>query len=307
VASLDAGDYVGARKMKNSIILAVSALFFTSCSGGSQDMERMTPLDIYLNSTKTGTEKISEPENIVDIINNLENEKFAVVLVLNKGCGAAAKFFPILDEVKKNIEEKGGRYILIDSEVMFESDDITTKIVTWMRTTFGENMVPTGAVYKHGQLVDFFQGSSNGEDEIPLTHMMYRNGIMDDFPGYVSKVENFGSIGKVKAEKRIKFLRVVDAYDFRGEDLSDMNLENGVYNGSDFSNANMANTSFDRSTFFNSNLCGANLKGASMMATLWKNTTCPDGSNSNYNGDTCVYNTKMSRSCIDVDSEEIID
>ena len=76
-----------------------------------------------------------------------------------------------------------------------------------------------------------------------------------------------------------------------------MNLENGVYNGTNFSNADLRNTSFDRSTFFNANLCGANINGASLMGIRWKNTICPDGSNSDVNGNSCVKNREMLAHC----------
>lgn len=272
-------------------------VFSSSCSHDSPHLEEITPDDIYMNSVRVPVDTQNRNINIVDKINNLKHEELAVVLVLTESCDTAAKFFPVLNEVKENVEKRGGSYILIDSKTFFESDDITRKIVTWMRKTFGANVVPTVAVYKYGELVDFFQESSSHEDATALLHMMYRNNIINEFPGYASTIKDLGEQESDSVEKRLQSLRVVDAYDLRGENLSNMNLEKGVYNGTNFSNADLRNTSFDRSTFFNANLCGANINGASLMGIRWKNTICPDGSNSDVNGNSCVKNREMLAHC----------
>lgn len=38
------------------------------------------------------------------------------------------------------------------------------------------------------------------------------------------------------------------------------------------------------------NLTGANLSGAYLSFATWNDTICPDGTNSNNDGDTCVNN-----------------
>jgi hypothetical protein len=66
-----------------------------------------------------------------------------------------------------------------------------------------------------------------------------------------------------------------------------------------FTNANLTNANFSNSNFSNSDFSGANLTGTNFQATTgltssnttgatWSNTTCPDGTNSNNNGNTCV-------------------
>lgn len=56
--------------------------------------------------------------------------------------------------------------------------------------------------------------------------------------------------------------------DLAGVDLSDVYLVD----------ANMTNA----------DLSGADLTGATLIDVIWGNTTCPDGTNSNTDGDTCV-------------------
>jgi len=48
-------------------------------------------------------------------------------------------------------------------------------------------------------------------------------------------------------------------------------------------NANMRGTNLT-----NANLAGANLQGANIKDAIWSNTICPDGTNSDANGGTCV-------------------
>jgi uncharacterized protein YjbI with pentapeptide repeats len=49
--------------------------------------------------------------------------------------------------------------------------------------------------------------------------------------------------------------------------------------------ANLADANFT-----NDNLTGADLTGANLTGVTWSNTTCPDGTNSNTDGDTCNNN-----------------
>jgi len=60
---------------------------------------------------------------------------------------------------------------------------------------------------------------------------------------------------------------------FRDADLAGADLSNAVIQGSDFTGAN---------------LLGADLTNAISRGATWKNTTCPDGTNSDANGGTCI-------------------
>lgn len=73
-------------------------------------------------------------------------------------------------------------------------------------------------------------------------------------------------------------------------------FNNSNLTGANFANANLSqvNTDFDGANLTNVNFTGANLIGVINMSTaiingiIWSNTTCPDGTNSNGNGVTCV-------------------
>lgn len=88
--------------------------------------------------------------------------------------------------------------------------------------------------------------------------------------------------------------------DLSGANLTDTNLLGTSLAGADLSNANLSGANLSGASLAGANLTGANLSGADLTGALvaganltdvvWNNTTCPDGTNSNNNGNTCVNN-----------------
>lgn len=104
---------------------------------------------------------------------------------------------------------------------------------------------------------------------------------------------------------------------FQNANLSQSNLSQTQLDGSDFTNANFSGVSvkissaiganftnvnftgaflnasnFQNANFTNANLTNANLSGSNMDGTIrtgivWSNTLCPEGTNSDDNGNTC--------------------
>jgi hypothetical protein len=87
-----------------------------------------------------------------------------------------------------------------------------------------------------------------------------------------------------------------------GADLSPWGL--ALFAGSDLAGANMSNADLSGVDFLLADLSGANLTGANLSdssltdanlnGVTWSNTTCPDNSNSNNDGGTCVNNETQS-------------
>ena len=75
-----------------------------------------------------------------------------------------------------------------------------------------------------------------------------------------------------------------------GANLSFANLYYANLYGADLSGANLTNADLSGADLYDVNLTGANLQGAQLSDVYWYNTTCPDGANSNDNGNTCVNN-----------------
>ncbi len=76
-----------------------------------------------------------------------------------------------------------------------------------------------------------------------------------------------------------------------GIDFTNSNLSGTNFMGADFSTANTAifsGITGSNTNFTNANLTSAITTGASLTSPIWSNTTCPDGTNSNSNGNTCV-------------------
>lgn len=74
----------------------------------------------------------------------------------------------------------------------------------------------------------------------------------------------------------------------RASNLSGANLTSARINGVDFRDANLASASLGCADLRYANLEGANLTGTDLSTVSWENTKCPDGTNSDANGDTCV-------------------
>ncbi len=70
---------------------------------------------------------------------------------------------------------------------------------------------------------------------------------------------------------------------FSGSNLSGSNFTNA-----DLTKANLSNTNLTNVNFTGANLTQANLSGTTLTGVSWSNTTCPDGTNSNNDGNTCV-------------------
>lgn len=87
---------------------------------------------------------------------------------------------------------------------------------------------------------------------------------------------------------------------FKGAVLSHINFMNTNLTGADFTDAgnypgwNFAGVDFENANLTNANFTNTNLQGARNLSTantsgaIWNNTKCPDGTNSNENGNTCV-------------------
>ena len=83
-------------------------------------------------------------------------------------------------------------------------------------------------------------------------------------------------------------------------DLSGANLSNAYLRGADLYQADLSGADLSGANLYSADLFGANLSGADLfgadltLAALgtnnWGDTTCPDGTNSNDNGNTCVNN-----------------
>jgi hypothetical protein len=72
----------------------------------------------------------------------------------------------------------------------------------------------------------------------------------------------------------------LSAAELPGQDLLDANLSDADLATANLSNANLTGANLD----------GADTSGTTFTGATWSNTTCPDGTNSNNDADTCVNN-----------------
>lgn len=87
-------------------------------------------------------------------------------------------------------------------------------------------------------------------------------------------------------------------FDFSGKNFSNAKMGGCDLNRSNFSNVNFTGADlrlcgFDGTNLQNANFTNANIKGAELnfaadvSGATWSNTICPDGTNSDNNGNTC--------------------
>jgi uncharacterized protein YjbI with pentapeptide repeats len=88
---------------------------------------------------------------------------------------------------------------------------------------------------------------------------------------------------------------------FVGANFAHATVTNSNFNAANlnhvnFAGANLSGTVFSNSTMIDDNFAGADLhlaqslNAAALAGSLWRDTTCPDGTNSNHDGGTCVHN-----------------
>lgn len=70
--------------------------------------------------------------------------------------------------------------------------------------------------------------------------------------------------------------------------LQGANLTNANFTGANLNNAQLQNTNLTGAIFTNANLHNAHFNGATLTNVTWSNTICPDNSNSDSHGSTCV-------------------
>jgi len=67
-------------------------------------------------------------------------------------------------------------------------------------------------------------------------------------------------------------------------------LRGAAFAGADLAGADLLEADLTGADLTDANLAGANLTDAGLTAVTWSNTTCPDGTNSDADGDTCSNN-----------------
>lgn len=73
-----------------------------------------------------------------------------------------------------------------------------------------------------------------------------------------------------------------------GVNIKNASLKGANLTGADLTNSNLRGVDLTNANLTNANLTGANLTGAIITGVIWSNTTCPNGTNSSNDNNTCV-------------------
>ncbi len=82
----------------------------------------------------------------------------------------------------------------------------------------------------------------------------------------------------------------LEGVNLEGDNLPEANLQGANLQNANLQKANLQGANLNKANLTGANLDGANTKGANLNKITWSNTICPDGSNSNSDGGTCVNN-----------------
>lgn len=74
---------------------------------------------------------------------------------------------------------------------------------------------------------------------------------------------------------------------FQGSNFTGANFTGTIFGDVD-NESEFTDTNFTNATFTDANLLGTTFTNATFTGATWSNTTCPDGTNSDDNGNTCV-------------------
>jgi uncharacterized protein YjbI with pentapeptide repeats len=75
---------------------------------------------------------------------------------------------------------------------------------------------------------------------------------------------------------------------FSGDDLTGTTLQASDLRYADLTNANLTNVDLSNAKLANADLTGAMGTPFSTSGAVWSNTTCPDSTNSDQDGNTCA-------------------
>lgn len=188
---------------------------------------------------------------------------------------------------------------LLDPKGNLRIIDTSSESCTGQETavSWDQNNPPQGSQF--GDLVSLTGKTTSGTDFMFL-NMANQNFTGTNFDGSSLSYSNFTNSNFTNA---ILNSRPAENADFTGAIFTGANIDESVImDGSNFTNANISGltigftvnnanfsgTNMSNITFDSANLLGSSMATATLTGATWSNTTCPDGTNSDNNGNTCI-------------------
>jgi hypothetical protein len=114
-----------------------------------------------------------------------------------------------------------------------------------------------------------------------------------DYARLVDATLNDANLDSASLEHADLYGTLVEGASLTDADLTDAYLGSANFNGADLTDATLDGANFTYTNLENAILTGSDMSAANsntLQNILWGNTTCPDGTNSNNDGDTCLGN-----------------
>jgi uncharacterized protein YjbI with pentapeptide repeats len=126
---------------------------------------------------------------------------------------------------------------------------------------------------------------SSGSD---LSGVIFKNGFFYSVDFYNTNLTS-ADFSEVRNQVDTNWEQDVLYIHFNNSDLTNTNFTHSQFMNSSFNGANLQNTNFSNAELRNVDFTGAqNMATATITGVFWSNVTCPDSTNSDNNGNTCV-------------------
>ena len=119
--------------------------------------------------------------------------------------------------------------------------------------------------------------------------------VVTNYSGSTDFLDGAGSLSQIVTTRSCATLAGCNLHglnlsgaDLSGANLSNANLSKANLSGANLSNANLSGANLNGANLTGAKLNGATTTGANLNKVTWRNTTCPDGTNSNSDGGICA-------------------
>lgn len=154
-------------------------------------------------------------------------------------------------------------------------------------TCNGCNLIPYAAVFK-GKDFSYAQISNSDFSGTDLSGVIFKSSYFN-YDGFNNTNLTSADFSSLRDPTSGNILGFITNLEFGNANLTNANFSNSQFHNSDFTQANLQGTNFLNTQFFRINFSDAkNMSTANVTGVIWNNVVCPDGSNSDSDGNTCV-------------------
>lgn len=236
--------------------------------------------------TGLGPTKASQAKNMVDyesdFLDTITKKKFQhllkgkkgfVVFIHAQGCGSS-------DQAASS----AALFNLPKNQVFFDKEGkVTGEYVIKIIKTL---LYPIFIYFESGEPKDFYLAVNNSPIKMSLSDFFVRNQIIEGERSQV-RPKRAKKIDLETWKRRVSFLKHWPSANFESQDLSGIRLSRGSLTGANMRNTNLEGADFRNAILTRVDFTGANLSKVNFEGAYFRNTICPDGTQSEDHKNKC--------------------